>query len=1071
MYEVENRVGVRPPLDGVYQFPSVGVGLCLLFSCLFAASLQADTLQGASMRNPAVPPPSGGNGDSVGAKISRDGRFVLFSSSANNLTPNGNSQMGLNVFLRDRASNTLTLISVNAAGNGGGNGSSYSSQMSTNGRFVAFESDASDLRRGDTNGVTDVFVRDLQAGTNLLVSVAADGSWGNGASTDPVITPDGRYVAFVSAASNLVPGDTNGIPDAFVRDLASNITYLVSSGATGTNVALSAPVITPDGRYVAFSSSAPGLVAGVSPSINGEVYVRDLVAGLTLWASTNAANLASNLLKQVSAASYHPVISDDGRFIGYKTGPAYGTFGTAGPVLVFQYDSVAGTTALVATNGYSPWYQNDDLTGPEMSPDGRYLVFSATNHSAGCVQMELWDSTLGTNSVVSVADDGSLPTNSISDTPSVSDDGRYVAFLSNGTNLTTTPVSYGYHVYRRDMQAGVTALVDVDTNGVGSSILANTIPTLSADGQLVAFEAWDGSLVSGDNNQAFDVFLSDLGANTISLISQSEPALIPQTGNGPSWLGSHALSDDGRKLVFTSYASDLAPNDANNTSDVFVFDPAAETNSLVSAGLDGNPAAGSSFSPAIDLSGRFVVFVSTATNLTAGSMGTNANVYLRDLQAGTNLLVSMTTNGLAAGNADSMNPVISENGDCVAFLSRACNLASGASSVSANVYVRNLATGRLTLLGSGATTNTPLSISAEGRYVAYCTTSQQLIVWDTVKNASVYTSSSSPLVAAVSPTGGRLLFNTAKALSVIDLPSQSNLFTFSAATRLSAGSVWDTSGRFFVFVTASNAVPADTYGTNNVYLYDLSANTLTLISTAVGGTNSASGPSDSPAISGDGHLVTYRSFATNLVANAVNPPPNIYLYDRYTGSNSLVTAIPAGSSWCTWNSQPQINGDGSMVICQSCNPALAANDLNQTQDVLADNHAPWGTTDSDGDGIPDLWMMYYFGHPTGEASDSSLAQDDADGNGMSNLEKYLAGLDPIDPASGLSLQITNDASLPQSVTLSWPTVPGKDYTLQYVNWLDTTNWSTANGASVLGLQGAFSTPVGQSNCFYRVMVK
>lgn len=1054
-------------------FPSVGVGLCLLISWLFAASLQADSLQGASIRNPAVPPPSGGNGDSVGAKISRDGRFVLFSSSANNLTPNGNSQMGLNVFLYDRASDTLALVSANAAGAGGGNSPSYAGQVSTNGRYAVFASDASDLLGGDSNGVTDVFVRDLQAGTNRLVSVAADGGWGNGASTDPAITPDGRYVAFVSAASNLVADDTNGIPDVFVRDLASNFTYLVSAGATGTNVTISAPVITPDGRWVAFSSTAQGLVAGLAPATNAQVYVRDLVAGVTLWASTNAANLASNLLGLVSAASYHPVISDDGRYLGYKTGSAYQNLGTAsgnaGSMLVFQYDSVAGTTALVATNGYAPWYQNDDITGPEMSPDGRYLVFSATNHSAGCVEVELWDSTLGTNWVVSVAEDDSLPTNSVSDTPSVSDDGRYVTFLSNATNLTTAPVSNGYHVYRRDRQAGVTALVDVDTNGVGSSLLANTIPTLSADGQFVTFEAWDGNLVSGDNNQAFDVFLSDLGANTISLVSQSEPALIPQTGNGPSWLGSHALSDDGRKLVFTSYASDLAPNDTNNTSDVFVFDTATGTNSLVSAGLDGNPAAGSSFSPAIDLSGRFVVFVSTATNLTLGTIGTNANVYVRDLQAGTNLMVSVTTNGQTAGNGDSIDPVISENGACVAFLSLAYNLGSGGSP--AFVYFRNLATGRLTLLGSEATTNSPISISADGRYVAYCTTPQQLIVWDTVKNASAYTSSSSPLVAAVSPTGSRLLFNTAKALSVIDLQSKSNLFTFPAATKLSAGPVWDTAGRFFVFVTATNAVPADTNGTNNVYLYDLSANALTLVSTVVGGTNPASGPSDSPAISGDGRFVTYRSFATNLVANTVNPPPNIYLYDRYTGSNRLVTALPAGSSWCHWNSLPQINGDGSRVICQSCNPALAANDLNRAQDVIADTHAPWGTTDSDGDGIPDLWMMYYFGHPTGEASDLSLAQDDADGNGMSNLEKYLAGLDPLDPAACLTLQITNDAALPPNFTLNWPTVPGKDYTLQFENRLETTNWSTANGASVFGLQGTFSAPVGPSNCFYRVMVK
>ena len=164
------------------------------------------------------------NGDSVAPWISADGRFVLFSSSASDLVPDDNNQLGVDVFLRDRASNTTVLVSANFSGAGGGNGNSLAGQVSTNGRYAVFQSDASDLLPGDTNGVSDIFVRDLQTGSNILVSVAADGSWGNGVSTDPVMTPDGRYVAFVSAATNLVAGDTNGIADVFVRDLVNGTT-------------------------------------------------------------------------------------------------------------------------------------------------------------------------------------------------------------------------------------------------------------------------------------------------------------------------------------------------------------------------------------------------------------------------------------------------------------------------------------------------------------------------------------------------------------------------------------------------------------------------------------------------------------------------------------------------------------------------------------------------------------------------------------------------------------------------------------------------------------------------------
>jgi Tol biopolymer transport system component len=211
-----------------------GVAAIIAGGALIAASpVQAGPAQAVSVHNPNLPLPAGGNDDSVSPVISADGRFVLFSSSANNLVPGDNGQLGLDVFLRDRASNTTVLVSANFSGTGGGNGNSTDGQISTNGRLVAFQSDSSDLIAGDTNGVSDIFVRDLLAGTNILVSVASDGSWGNGASTDPVMTPDGRFVAFISAASNLVPNDTNGISDIFVRDLLNGTTTLVSVGATG----------------------------------------------------------------------------------------------------------------------------------------------------------------------------------------------------------------------------------------------------------------------------------------------------------------------------------------------------------------------------------------------------------------------------------------------------------------------------------------------------------------------------------------------------------------------------------------------------------------------------------------------------------------------------------------------------------------------------------------------------------------------------------------------------------------------------------------------------------------------
>lgn len=1028
-----------------------------------APQLCAGPVQPASARSTAVPLPAAGNADSVSPVISADGRFVLFSSSANNLVPGDNSQLGLDVFLRDRSSNITVLVSANFNGTGGGNGQSVAGQVSTNGRYVVFQSDASDLAAGDTNGVSDIFVRDLQAGSNILVSVASDGSWGNGASTDPVMTPDGRYVAFISAASDLVAGDTNGISDVFVRDLLNGTTTLVSVGATGTNVSVAPPIITPDGRYVAFASTAKGIAASVPTTSQGEVYVRDLISNVTIWASTNAANTVSNVLHLNNAPSLHPAISDDGRFIGFKTG---GTNGSgAAQTMIFQYNLTNGTLIGISSNGYAPWVQNDDVYGPEMSPDGRFVVFVATN--SGCVSIQFGDAQAGTNLLVSAVLDGSYPTNSVSDTPAVSPDGHYVVFLSNATNLVTNVVASGFHIYRRDVQAGVTALVDVDTNGVGSINPVMTAPTISADGRFVTFASADDGLVNGSRNGPLDVFVRDLNSSTAELISARSPDLIPQTGDGWSFLGQPALSDDGRKLVFTSAADDLVPNDTNSSLDVFLFDVASGTNALVSAGTDGNPAPGSSFSPAMALGGQLVAFVSTATNLVPGQTNFSANVFLRDTLAGINSLISVAPDGVTPGNGAALATSISQDGRYVVYVSRAGNLAPGASSGNANAYLCDRATGTTILLTNNASTTLTPSISADGRYVAYFSSSSQVVVRDTQLGVNVFATNSAG--AAISPSGARLLVltNTAKSLFVINLTNGSNLFTTTANSTMKFSSPWSSDGRFFAFVTATNADPTDANGTNDVYLCDLSSNTLTLVSVNAAHTGAGSDVSDSPAISGDGRFVIFRSFATNLAAGAPNPP-NIFLYDRFTGSNSLLTTAAPGSTWFSWAAQPAINGDGSAVAYQSWNPSLTAGDLNCVEDVFGTALSLWGTADSDGDGIPDSWMMHYFGHPTGLAGDLSRAQDDADGDGMSNLQEYLAGTDPTDPSSNLRLQIAVQISSSMGVQLSWSAVPGKNYRVQFKDNLNDAVWSDLTGAAVLGLQGSFAVPVDQPCRFYRV---
>ena len=236
--------------------------LCALALC-GTVSAPARPFELVSLPRPANNPPAGGSGDSFGAVLTPDSRYLLFASTANNLVlnPSTNPSPGSllpkwNVFLRDRVSGTTALVSVNYSGTGPGNGDSLPTGVSTNGRYALFESAASDLVPGDTNRVADVFVRDLWSNITFVVSASTNGTVGNDVCRGSTLTPDGHYAAFVSSASNLAPDTTNGIPNVFVRDLRAGVTTLASVGArprSANNLTGSeSPEISDDGRYVAF---------------------------------------------------------------------------------------------------------------------------------------------------------------------------------------------------------------------------------------------------------------------------------------------------------------------------------------------------------------------------------------------------------------------------------------------------------------------------------------------------------------------------------------------------------------------------------------------------------------------------------------------------------------------------------------------------------------------------------------------------------------------------------------------------------------------------------------------------
>ena len=240
-----------------------------------------DTQSGTTVRVSVDSNGVQGNGPSISPVISANGRYIAFDSLASNLV-NGDTNLDYDVFLRDMQAGTTTLVTANSDGVQG-NGNPGPPSISADGRYVAFVSNSSNLVNGDTNNKNDVFLRDTQNGTTTRVSESTSGEQGNNSSLSARISADGRHVAFVSTASNLVSGDTNNTGDVFMHDTQTSTTTLVSVNSSGMQVNYgnpSWPTISADGRYVVFSSYASGLVNWDSNN-SYDIFIHDTQTGTT----------------------------------------------------------------------------------------------------------------------------------------------------------------------------------------------------------------------------------------------------------------------------------------------------------------------------------------------------------------------------------------------------------------------------------------------------------------------------------------------------------------------------------------------------------------------------------------------------------------------------------------------------------------------------------------------------------------------------------------------------------------------------------------------------------------------
>ena len=762
--------------------------------------------------------------------------------------------------------------------------------VSGDGRYVAFDSGATNLlpAGADANGLLDVYLKDRVTGDIVRVSRGLGGTEPNGNSFGPALSSDGNWVAFSSAASNLVPGDTNGVVDAFVFERLSGSIRRVSLATSGLEKFVAVPsdennfivpgrslILSATGRFVVFDSRAANLVSG---DTNGmlDVFVRDRdtdgdglfdEAGAVTTARVSVATAGG----QGNANSYADAITPDGRFVSF---------------LSFASTLVAGDTNTSATQ---PGLSLEDIFVRDRDTDGD-LVF---DEPGAVYTVRVNVSTAGAQTLSGISSGGGM-----------SDNGRFVVFGSSAAELLDGggDTNGKEDVFVRDRDTDVDGLYDepgfvvtrrisVSTAGVQADAAVNHgdayfACAISADGRFVAFTSESSNLDANDANAQADVFLRDRNTDNDSTFDEADSSSttrisVASDNTEQLQVGGFSsratLTRDARLVVYWSSAANLVPDDTNGIKDLFAFDRLAwSLTSLLEPGVT-----------VVDLEvssdGRWVVYESAG------------HIYVRDRTIVDGALGATRQVDVSAGGApasgSSSEPEISDDGRFIVFTSTAANLVPDDTNGVADVFVRDrdvdqdgrldepgqvrvfrasVATGGVQAVGGASASP---SLSPNGLWIAFSSSAsnltpgaspfRQVYVHNRVTRATICISedgvkgNGDSLTPAVS-SNGVVAFQT-------------------AATNLD----WDINGQPDIYVS----IPKALTGYTGPYLYAMSRyrDGADLMRTASG---------SEPAISPDGHWVAFTSRADleSRVAGTMSPFSNVYLQIVHTLSWSPIRA-------------------------------------------------------------------------------------------------------------------------------------------------------------------------------------
>ena len=716
------------------------VTLALLVGAPYALAAGAGStflVGGLTLPAGALPGGSGGpsDGEPDQVSVSANGRYVAFAADADLLDPSANLDVS-NVFRKDRLTGDVVLVSRATGASGAvADADGHEAVISADGSRVAWRTDAS-LDPADTDRASDVYVRDIPSGTTFLASQSTDGRQTTDGMAGFDLSGNGRYVAFATGDALAGGRDANGDPDVYVRDVQSGTTTLVSCKALATtagNDSSRDPAIGDDGRWVAFVTLASDIVSGFDPGGHPQVVARDTSSGTAYAVSNQSGTLtpgsgdaseptvagspaASNT---VTVAYTSSAVNLDGADLAADASVFRRRLADAGSTLVSRADGAGGADA------------DSRAHTPSISDDGRLVVFDsdAGNLGAGADYYGTYVRDVGASRTALAS-----VNNRYAVEGRIAGDGGTIAWLNGGELTPLTPDSDPdlSGVFARSYVApttlGPTTYVSRPAGGAPFLAPVFEVPDadsgqrlMSADGRYVVFAAFTSRLPGGQGQ----LYRRDLLTGATDLVTRADgPDGAPAAdgfSQGPS------ISADGMRVAFDSSASNLAPGHAGAARQVYVRDLATATTTLVSRASDGSPADQTAGEARMTADGRHVAFVSQAGNLGAGAAGTD-HVYLRDLASGQTQLVDRANGaGGAIGSAQATDPSASADGRLVAFGSDATNLDPDDADADGDVYVRDTVAQTTTLVSrrSGASGqnargfSSEPSISTNGAVVAF----------------------------------------------------------------------------------------------------------------------------------------------------------------------------------------------------------------------------------------------------------------------------------------------------------------------------------------------------------------